>query len=87
MTPDVARSRKPEGQAKAVGVHTPSEVTVIMHDGTGSIGFPRLRPGGVRNMTPVHSEVVLEPLFGPVGHTTETADAAHNSRLTEVVNP
>ena len=73
-----------------------------MHDGTGSIGFPRVRPGGVRNMTPVHSEVVLEPLFGPVGHThtgldaalfgpvghtTEAADAAHNSRLTEVVNP
>ena len=79
MTKDVERWRKLEENAKAVGVHTPSEVTAIMHDGTGSIGLPRLRCGGVRNMTPVHSEVVLEPLFGPVGHTHTGLDAAHTA--------
>ena len=50
-----------------------------MPDGTGSTGLPRLRCGGVRNMTPVHSEVVLEPLFGPVGHTHTGLDAAHTA--------
>ena len=79
MTKDVERWRKLEENAKAVGVHTPSEVTVIMHDGTGSIGLPRLRCGGVRNMTPVHSEVLLEPLFGPVDHTHTDLDAAHTA--------
>ena len=66
--------RKLEENAKAVG-----EVTVIMPDGTGSTGLPRLRCGGVRNMTPVHSEVVLEPLFGPVGHTHAGLDAAFSA--------
>jgi hypothetical protein len=33
----------------------------------------------VRNMTPVHSDVVLEPLFGPVGHTHTGLDAAHTA--------
>ena len=70
----VERWRKLEENAKAVG-----EVTVIMPDGTGSTGLPRLRCGGVRNMTPVHSEVVLEPLFGPVGHTHTGLVAAHTA--------
>ena len=70
----VERWRKLEENAKAVG-----EVTVIMPDGTGSTGLPRFRCGGVRNMTPVHSEVVLEPLFGPVAHTHTGLDAAHTA--------
>jgi hypothetical protein len=72
----VERWRKLEENAKAVG-----EVIVIMPDGTGSTGLPRLRcgVGGVRNMTLVHSEVVLEPLFGPVGHTHTGLDAAHTA--------
>ena len=41
-----------------MGVNTPAEVMVIMHDGTGSAGLPKMRRRGVKNMTPVRFEVV-----------------------------
>ena len=87
MAPDEAGSPKTE-EGKTVGVNTPAELTVIMHDGTGSVGLPSLRSGGVRNQNnevfAYYSDMVaagwfdsVELRFGPVGHTHNGMDAVH----------
>ena len=46
---EVSNWRKLEETVKTMGVNKPAEMTVIMHDGTGSGGLPRFRSGGVWN--------------------------------------
>ena len=85
---EVSNWRKLEETVKTMGVNKPAEMTVIMHDGTGSGGLPRFRSGGVRNKNnevfAYYSDVVaagwfdsVELLFGPVGHTHTGMDAVH----------
>ena len=85
---EVSNWRKLEETVKTMGVNKPAEMTVIMHDGTGSVGLPRFRSGGVRDnnneVFAYYSEVVaagwfdsVELLFGPVGHTHTSMDAVH----------
>ena len=84
MTPEKERSPKPE-EDKPGGVNTPAEITVLMHDGTGSMGLPGIRSRGVGSLVfACYSDMVaagcfdsVELPFGPVGHTHNGLDAVH----------
>jgi hypothetical protein len=85
---EVSNWRNLEETVKAMGVNTPAEMTVILHDGTGSGGLPRFRSAGVRNKNnedfACYSEMVAagwfdsgELHFGPVDHTHNGVDEVH----------
>ena len=87
---EVSNWRKLEETVKTMGVNKPAEMTVIMHDGTGSGGLPRFRSGGVWNKNNEVSSpttptwLPLELLFGPVGHTHTGMDAVHKFHNVEL---
>ena len=54
---EVTEWRKLESVVKAMAVSSPADHLVIMHDGTSSLGLPRLSHRSIKNLDPLRFEV------------------------------
>jgi hypothetical protein len=54
---EVHEWRKLEAVVKAMGVSSPEEELIVMHDGTSSLGLPRLSGRSIKNISPERFEV------------------------------
>ena len=76
---EVANWRKLEETVKAQAVNAPDEVMVVMHDGTGACGLPKMSHRGIKNMTPTRFEVV--PWLGIDYSQGKRMDYIYTSKL------